>query len=397
MRLEKPSLRNWLLIGLALLIIAALALGSRAPPVLVDSAEVKRGDFRISVEQEGRTRVADRYEVYAPVPGQLARVLLEPGDAVQAGDALFVIHPLQTPPLDARSRAQAEAMLAGAEVSVQLAGSQLEAEQSRLALAESELRRARPLLEQALISVEQFERIEAEARRARASERSARFAVDIARHERDNARAVLQSNGQGSAPITVYSPVSGQVLRRLRQSEGAVQAGEPVLAISNLDSLEVEVDVLSADAVRLRPGMAVELERWGGEATLQGQVRRIEPAGFTRISALGVEEQRVWVIVDFASEREHWQGLGDAYRIEARFILWQGEDILQVPASALFRHDEAWAAYVIEDGIARLRPVQAGRRSGLLREVLHGLSPGEQVVLHPGGDILEGSRVRLRQ
>jgi HlyD family secretion protein len=391
-----PSLRGWLLIGLGLLIIAALALGFRAPPVLVDSAEVRRGDFRITVEEEGRTRVADRYEVYTPVAGQLARVLLEPGDAVLAGDALFVIHPLQTPPLDARSRAQAEAMLAGAEVSVQLARSQLEAEQSRLELAESELRRAKPLLERALISAEQFERIESEARRARAGERSARFAVDIARYERDNARAVLQSNGQGSAPITVQSPVSGQVLRRLRQSEGTIQAGEPVLAIGNLDSLEVEIDVLSADAVRLRPGMVVELERWGGEEILQGQVRRIEPAGFTRVSALGVEEQRVWVIVDFASEATQWQGLGDAYRIEARFILWQGQEILQVPASALFRHGEAWASYVIVDGVARLHPVQAGRRSGLLREVLHGLSPGEQVILHPGGDIVDGSRIRQR-
>ena len=392
-----PKLRTFILLALAALVILALALGFRTPPVLVDSAEVKRGAFRVTVEEEGRTRVADRYEVSAPVAGQLARVLLEPGDTVAAGDPLFMIHPLHTPPLDARSRAQAEAVLAGAEVAVQLALSQLEAEQSRLDLAEAELQRAQPLFEQSLIGADQFDRTEAEARRARAALRSARFSVDIARYERDNARAVLRADGLGSAPIQVNSPVAGQVLRRLRQSEGAVQAGEPVLALGNLDSLEVEVDVLSADAVRLHPGMAVELERWGGDETLEGRVRRIEPAGFTRVSALGVEEQRVWVIVDFSSPREQWQGLGDGYRIEARFILWQGDEVMQIPASALFRHGDAWACYVIDNDQARLREVQAGRRSGLMREVVAGLQPGERVILHPGGDITEGSRIRLRQ
>ncbi len=381
---------------LGLVILLALIQGFRPPPALVDSAEVVRGEFRLTVEDEGRTRVADRYELYAPLAGQLSRVLLEPGDLVEAGEPLFFIHPLPSAPLDPRSQAQAEAVLAAAEVAQQLARSQSEAEQARLELAEAELQRAQPLFERGHLSADQFERIVAEARRARASHRSARFAMDIARYERENARAALQQEGEGGAPLTVRAPVSGQVLRRMRQSEGAIHAGEPILSIGRLDSLQVEVDVLSADAVRLRSGMAVELERWGGEEILPGRVRRVEPTGFTRVSALGVEEQRVWVSVDFSGEREQWAALGDAYRIEARFILWQGDAVLQAPASALFRDGTGWAAYVIEDGQARLRRVEAGRRSGLSREILAGLHEGERLILHPSGDIRDGSRVRLR-
>ncbi len=168
------------------------------------------------------------------------------------------------------------------------------------------------------------------------------------------------------------------------------------MTLGDLNSLQVEVDLLSPDAVRLRPGMAVELERWGGNDVLPGRVRRIEPAGFTHISALGVEEQRVWVIVDFESDREHWQDLGDGYRVEARFILWEGEDVLQIPASALFREEDTWSVYVIEDGEAVRRSVTPGRRSGLLTEIQSGLEPGEQVILHPGESIASGVRVSTR-
>lgn len=391
-----PRMGTVVLVLLGLVILLALVLGFRPPPVLVDSAEVSRGEFRLTVEEEGRTRVADRYEVSAPLTGQLSRVLLEPGDSVEVGDPLFFIHPLPSAPLDARSRAQAEATLSAAETAVRLARSQWEAEQARLELAEAEHKRASPLYEQGHLSSDQYERILAELRRARASHNSARFAMDIARFERDNARATLQAEGEGSAPLAVRAPVSGKVLRRMRQSEGAIHAGEGVLSIGRLESLEVEVDVLSADAVRLRPGMAVELERWGGEESLPGRVRQVEPAGFTRVSALGVEEQRVWVKVELVGEREQWAALGDAYRVEARFILWRGDEVLQAPASALFRDGSGWATYVIEDGEARLRQVEAGRRSGLSREILSGLQQGERVVLHPGGDIQDGSRVRQR-
>ena len=200
---------------------------------------------------------------------------------------------------------------------------------------------------------------------------------------------------QGAEPVEVNAPVSGRVLTRLRQSEGTVQSGTPILVLGDLASLEVEVDVLSADAVRLRPGMAVELERWGGETLLPGRVRRIDPAGFTKVSALGVEEQRVWVIVELDAAPATWEGLGDGFRVEARFVLWAAEEVLQVPTSALFRRDERWGSFVVENGRAVYRQIDIGRRSGLQTEVIAGLTAGEQVILYPGQDIRDGSRVRL--
>jgi HlyD family secretion protein len=392
--------RNLWLITAVIVVVSALVLGFRRPPVLVDSAVVQRGPFRITIEEEGRTRVADRFEVSAPVAGQLARVLLQPGDAVKRGDRLFVINPLPAAPLDARSRAQAVAVLARAESALRESVARAEAEKARNDLAVRELERVRSLVAQGHMPADSLDRAEAEARGSAATLRSARFAVDVARYERDNARATLAVTGGGDeipAPVSVASPVDGTVLTRLRQSEGAIQAGDTVLALGNLDSLEVEVDVLSPDAVRLSPGMPVELERWGGEGILPARVRRIEPSGFTKISALGVEEQRVWVIVDMDAGRERWANLGDGYRVEARFILWQGNDVLQIPASALFRTDDRWGVYVIENGRAHYRKVEPGRSSGLTTEIINGLSSGEQVILHPGRDIAEGVRVRITE
>ncbi|MCL5042879.1 MAG: HlyD family efflux transporter periplasmic adaptor subunit [Gammaproteobacteria bacterium] len=277
------------------------------------------------------------------------------------------------------------------------ARSQVESEQARLELAANEYRRIERMVAGGYMSQERLDQIASERRRATASVRSANFAVDVARFERDNAHAMLAvaAGEQGAEPVVVSAPVSGRVLTRLRQSEGAVSAGMPILVLGDLASLEVEVDVLSADAVRLRPGMAVELERWGGESPLPGRVRRIEPAGFTKVSALGVEEQRVWVIVELDAPASAWEGLGDGFRVEARFILWAADERLQVPTSALFRHDEQWGSFVIENGRAIYRQVEIGRRSGLTTEVVSGLAPGDLVILYPGQDLQAGSRVRM--
>lgn len=385
--------------ALALLLVVALFAGFRAPPALVDSAQVARAPLQVSVEEEGRTRLADRYQVSAPVAGYLSRIALEPGDAVAQGQVLFSINPTPATSLDARSRVQAEATLARAQSALAAAQTQVEAELARLELADKDLARIQRLVEGGHLPVDNLDRARAEARRAKASVNSARFAVDVARHELESAQATVVVSGgtQRDAPLAVNSPINGVVLSRQRQSEGTVQAGEAVLTLGDLNNLEVEVDLLSPDAVRVQPGMRVELARWGGTELLPGRVRRVDPAGFTRFSALGVEEQRVWVIVDIDAPREQWQFLGDAYRVEARFILWEGDNILQIPASALFRSGHDWACYVIEQGRAKRRPVSVGRRSGLQVEITSGLQEGERVLLYPGQDIADGSRVRLRQ
>ncbi|TVP92111.1 MAG: HlyD family efflux transporter periplasmic adaptor subunit [Pseudomonadaceae bacterium] len=384
-------------LGVGVLIAGALFYGFRPPAILVDTAYVSEDSFRLLVEEEGRTRVADRYEVSAPVDGLLGRVTLEPGDQVARGDALFRISPLQVAPLDARSQAQAEANLARAEAALQATRSQVDSEQARLELAVSEYRRIERMVAGGHMPQERLDQIASERRRATASVRSVNFAVDVARFERDNAQAMLAVavGEQGAEPVAVNAPVSGRVLTRLRQSEGAVQAGMPILVLGDLASLEVEVDVLSADAVRLRPGMTVELERWGGDSMLPGRVRRIEPAGFTKVSALGVEEQRVWVIVELDAPETRWEGLGDGFRVEARFVLWAADEVLQAPTSALFRRDQQWGSFVVENGRAVYRQVEIGRRSGLKTEVVDGLAVGEVVILYPGQDMQDGGRVRM--
>lgn len=392
------SWRKAILVGLAAVLLLALAFGFREPAALVDVGEVVRGPFQVTVEEEGRTRLSDRYDVSAPVGGFLGRVMLEPGDEVSRGQVLFLLHPHVAPPLDSRSRAQATAALARAESSLELAQAQVDSEQARVDLARAELRRIERMVQAGHMPAEILDQAQSEMRRASASLRSARFAVDVARHERDNAQALLatEQNGSAPAPIQVVSPVDGVVLRRLRQSEGSVQAGEPIVSLGNLASLEVAVDVLSPDAVRLQPGMRVELDRWGGDSTLPGRVKRIEPAGFVKVSALGVEEHRVWVIVELDAPRAAWQSLGDGYRVEARFILWEADELLQVPTSALFRRGAGWGTFLIVDGRASYRSVEPGRRSGLRTEVISGLEPGDQVILHPGQSLADNARVRSR-
>ncbi|MEY6433513.1 HlyD family efflux transporter periplasmic adaptor subunit, partial [Thioalkalicoccus limnaeus] len=233
---------------------------------------------------------------------------------------------------------------------------------------------------------------------AQAAERAARHAVEVARFEAEAARALVEiadgKRAPGDQPVlAVRAPIAGSVTQRYRCCEGPVQSGDSVLELGDLDRLEVRVDLLSMDAVRVRPGMRVELERWGGDGDLEGRVRRVEPAGFEKVSALGVEERRVPVWVRILTPREHWASLGDGYRVEARFILWEGEEILQVPTSALFRDQDRWALFVVEDGRASRRIIEIGRRSGLWTQIESGLEAGELVVTHPGERIQDGIRV----
>ncbi|MFO1424332.1 MAG: HlyD family efflux transporter periplasmic adaptor subunit [Candidatus Competibacteraceae bacterium] len=394
--------RRFGLILLTLLIVAALGYGFRPQPLWVEAATVTRQPLRVTVEAEGKTRLIDRYVLSAPVAGYLHRIDWKIGDGIQKGQPLAMIDPLPSEVLDPRRRAQAEARVAASEASLQAAQQTVTAARAEADYAKLDFERLTVLCQrQCVVTQADRDRAEARARQTQAQLRSAQFAVEVARHEVEAAKTALhhsaaQPGGAARETVIVRAPVDGQVLARPRQSEGVVETGAPLLEVGDPRALEIAVDLLSADAVRVRPGTPVVLERWGGEQPLEGATRTVEPVGFTKLSALGVEEQRVWVIADLRSPAEAWSRLGDGYRVEASFIVWQGDRVLQIPASALFRQGEGWAVFVIENGQARRRAVEIGQRGGLAVEIRSGLTEGEPVVTHPDDALREGAAVRIR-
>lgn len=393
--------RHWGLGLTALALIAALAWGFMPRPVPVDVATAGRGPLRVTVEEEGRTRVIDRYVVSAPVAGYVQRIQLRVGDAVVQCQTLAELEPLRSAVLDPRSRAEAEARVAAAQAAVLAAEQTARAAVADAQIAQKDYARRKALFQDGRISREEHDRAEAAARRAEATRRSSAFAVEVARHELEAARTALEYSAApaaGTVPerVAVQSPVAGQVLRIVRESEGVVASGQPLIEIGDPAALEVEIEVLSADAVRIRPGVSVEFSRWGGDGILEGRVRVIEPTGFTKVSALGVEEQRVLVIADITSPPESWSRLGDGYRVEAGFILWEGGDVLQIPASALFRHGDGWAVFTLDAGRARLTLVTVGHSNGFAAQILDGMTAGTPVIVHPSDAIADGVRVAPR-
>ncbi len=393
------SLRKKLLTSLAALLLLGLLVYALMPsPIPVSVSTVEEGYFAEYVEDEGRARVRDPHTVSAPIGGFLRRVALEPGDTVAAGDVVFELEALPSPALDPRTREQAREAVSAAQARLELAEAELEIRATQREIAESEYRRNLELFEQQFISAETMDRSRAQRDASRAAERGARHGVEVARFELESARATLAVADGERAPdsqpsLGVRAPIGGTVINRHRCCEGPINAGEPVLELGDLSTLEVRIDLLSMDAVRVRPGMRVELERWGGGDTLDGEVRRVEPRGFERISALGVEEQRVPVLVRILSPRDTWEALGDGYRVEGRFILWEADRVRHIPTRALFREDDRWAVFVADDGRASLRTVDIGRRSGLRTQVLDGLEPGERVINHPSDRISHGTRI----
>jgi len=382
----------------AVAIVAALAWGFWPGPVPVEAVPIVRAPLRVTVEEEGRTRVKDRFIISAPVAGYLQRIQLEVGDAVTQGQILAAMEPLRPEVLDPRSRARAEAQVAAARAALKAAEEQVVSARAEAAYAQSEYRRKQKLLEDALVSQGDLDQAHTLARQKTAALRSAEFAVEVARFDLEAAQTALQysvsgDGGDAGETVKLRAPVDSRVLAIHHESEGVVVTGEDLLEIGDPAALEVAVDVLSADAVRIRPGGAVQFQRWGGEAPLDGVVRVVEPTGFTKISALGVEEQRVWVIADITSPRDQWQQLGDGYRVEAHFILWEAEAVLQVPASALFRHAGGWAVFAIRDGKARRVDVQIGHSNGLATQILSGIEAGESVIAHPDDRVEDGVRV----
>jgi len=338
--------------------------------------------------------------IASPITAMARRLQLEPGDAIEAGQVLVVLDPVTAPTLDTRSRAEALARLAAARARFAAAREQTRAAEAIAGQLRGEATRQRELLTRELVAAEAAERTVAASLRADREAASAKFQEATARHEVTAAEVVLARGSRdqpGSAALELAAPVSGVVLRRHFESARPVQAGEALLEIGDSAGLEVEVDVLSADAVRLREGMSVELLRWGGAPPLAGRIRRVEPGGFTKFSALGVEEQRVWVIVEITSPRAEWESLGEAYRVNARFILRAAADTLRVPTSASFRDGEGTAVFRIDGSRARRAPVEVGIQGEGWAQVLGGLEAGDRVVLHPDRALEDGQRVRIRR
>ncbi len=366
---------------------------------LVDAVAVDRGDVRETLEAEGRTRVRERYEISSPLAALARRMTLEPGDRVEAGAVLVLLDPLPAAALDPRARAEAEARVAAAEAAWAAAVETTAAAEVLAAQAGAEAARLAKLLAERQVAVEEEERARSNQRHAERDAAAARFRQSSAQAELDAARAVLVVDSRaasGEAVLELRAPVAGMVLRRFFESERPVAAGEVLLELGDPEHLEVEVDVLSSDAVRLSAGLPVELLRWGDEYPLPARVRRVEPGGFTKFSALGVEEQRVWVILDLLPSAERTSRLGHAYRVHARFVLREVQDVVRAPTSALFRHDGGQAVFRVQDGRALRTPVETGLAGNGRTEIRRGLAAGELVIVHPDRALEEGARVRLR-
>lgn len=383
----------WLLLAVVVG-IAAWGFWPRALPV--ETARIARGPLTVSFNEEARTRLHDRWMVSAPLAGVVERIVLRPGDAIAAGQTVAVLVPARASLFDPMRRAEAQARASSAMQAEAAAAAAVVAAEAERTRSRAELRRATALAADRLIARADLDAIRAGAASAEAALRSARAQREAARIERDAARAVLALQGApgGDVRVELPAPVAGRIVRRLVESATPVQAGQPLLEIGDPQAIEVIAEVLTTDAVRLSPGTPVQLTRWGGEAPLRGRVRTVEPGGFTKVSALGVEEQRVLVVMTLQDPASARVRLGDGFRLEAEFIVWQSPDALSVPTAALFRDGARWSVYAVENGRARLRHVTVGRMGEDAAELKAGLSEGDQVILYPGDAVREGRRVR---
>ena len=365
--------------------------------VAVELATVTSGPLTVTADDEGRTRVRERYIVAAPTTGRVLRIELAPGDRVTRGAVVARLQPEPPTLLDARASAEASAILDSARAAVGRARAEEQRARAALAHAQRELARTRGLTAAGAASVQDLERREAEEALASAAANAASFAASAASADvaRAQARVTPPAPAGRGAIVVVRSPVDGTVLSRLRESEGTVPAGEPLLVIGNPGRLEIVVDLLSTDAVRVAPGARATVSGWGGDSTLDAIVRLVEPSGFTATSALGVDEQRVNVVLDLV-DAAACAPLGDAYRADVSIVLWEAPDVIRVPTSALFRDGERWAVFVARNGRAQRTFVELGHQTGQEAEVLAGLSAGESVIVHPPDRIRDGVRIQAR-
>lgn len=382
-------------------LVVAIMVALREPPVSVELGRISKGPLTVTIDDLGETRVRNLYVVAAPITGQLRRVPLKPGDRAVAGTTLLArIEPVEPGPLDARTYAQAQANIRSLEAQLSAAQSRIHEAEAELVLSERDYARATDLEKRGFVTKASLDRARAARDGSRAAVGAARQSARAVSQDLASARATLLVSGNrapGRGSISVTSPVGGFVLRVPQESERVVVAGTPLVEIGDPDQLELVTDLLSEDAVRVRPGATVFIENWGGERPLKGSVRLIEPFGFTKISALGVEEQRVNVVIDFTEPREAWKRIGHGYRARVRIVTWSTRSTTKVPIGALFRQGDQWSLFLAEDGRrARIVPVDVGRMNDEEAEILKGVMPGDRVILHPSDKIRDGVKIKER-
>ncbi len=396
----RPSKLVGPIVGLA--VASAIVYALWPQPIGVETAPVTRGPMLVTIDEDGKTRVKERYIVSAPLAGRLLRIELHAGDRVEAGQTVIAaIEPNVPELLDDRAVAQAGARVKAAEAEKARAGPLLERARASHRLAETAYARMSHLGERGSVTSQEVDDAEHRLRVATEDVRAAEFAARVADFELEQARAALIRSRPGpdaslADRFEIRSPIGGRVLRVFQESASAVSAGARLVELGNPADLECEIDVLSTDAVKIRPGARAILEHWGGERPLEGRVRLVEPSAFTKVSALGVEEQRVNVVIDFRGREDERQSLGDGYRVDARIIVWEANDVLRVPTGALFRRGENWAVFAVESARAHLRLVQIGRNNGLEAEVRGGLSESDEVIVHPSDKVRDGIEIHPR-
>lgn len=394
-----------ILLGLILAAIVAVIVWAMLPqPVPIEIATIDRGPLSVTVDEDGRARVEDRHIIAAPLAGALARVELRAGDGVDADAVVARIAPLPSPLLDARTRVELEGRYQIAEAQKRLAEAAVARAKVHVDYADKQLEQGKKLAGGAVIPGDELDRRALASDVAKRELQSARFAAAVADKEVATASAMLtryDASSGGTAPagtaedVTVHAPVKGRILRVFTESEGVVGVGTPLMEVGDPSRLEIVAEVLTADAVPIAPGAPVTIEGWGGP-TLNGKVRLVEPSARTRVSALGVEEQRVSVVIDLTDPPEAWAMLGDGWRVEVRISTWRADDVVRVPLGALFRSGDRWAVFVKDGDTARLVPVDIDHRNSTFAEVKAGLAPGDVVIIHPSARVKEGQKVVVR-
>jgi HlyD family secretion protein len=407
----KGKLGRWLKRGLIVLVAGGLVFATVSAlmpkPVPVDVAELARGPMRVTIDEDGKTRVTDRYVVSAPLAGTIGRMTLHPGDHIEQGGLIATIEATEPPLLDAQTRAEAEARFKAAEASKRQAAAAVSRAKTAAEFARSERDRTAQLVANGSFAQRNLDLAELDMKTREQELESSGFGVRVAQYEVERARATLdridahaaKQDGK-SAPVEggavehVNSPITGTVLRVLREHEGVVTPGTSLLELADPDALEIVVDVLTSDAVQIERGAMVEIRGWGGDTPLNGRVRLVEPSAFTKISALGVEEQRVNVVIELLDKPEGVV-IGDGYRVEVSIVVWQSDDVLLLPVAALFRDGERWAVWLVDGGLAQLQSIELGKRQGLWVEVVEGLEAGQTVIVHPSDAVIEGVEVEV--